>query len=219
MPEDDALDGRAYYAAKSACDTEKRYLFGWLPTKYNDSDGDNWMWGGNLVVHEIYPREDGTLASRMPDSVKSAWTPIETHEEVNVENDDILIFSETGDTCRFDAVLEYEKGTCSFGIEIGYDHREKKGYKFEFFPEEKLVNWDSVSDEINAAGVMRPFTTKACQPIRISLVMDGEMSVLYINDEYALSTRMYNMAGRDISFFVKGGSASLRSAEFFTLKK
>jgi beta-fructofuranosidase len=37
-PPDDAFDGRAYYAARSYSDGNKRYLFGWVPTKEDDND-------------------------------------------------------------------------------------------------------------------------------------------------------------------------------------
>ena len=219
MPVDDAFDGRAYYAAKSVCDNEKRYLFGWLPTKINNIDWEGWMWGGNLVVHEIYPREDGTLACRMPESLKKTWKAVSTHEDVTAANtsgkSDVLLFPETGSTYRLDAVLEYAEGARSFGLEVGYNHNEKKGYKFEFFPGEKLFKWDSVAQMINSKDVTRPFTTGANQSILISIIKNEDMCVMYVNDEYALSTRMYDIAGRDISFFAVGGSAQIKNAELF----
>ncbi|MEZ4583016.1 MAG: family 43 glycosylhydrolase, partial [Caldilineaceae bacterium] len=55
-PADDAFDGRAYYAARSCSDGERRYLFGWVPTKEDDDDRNNWQWGGTLVVHEVTQR-------------------------------------------------------------------------------------------------------------------------------------------------------------------
>lgn len=40
-PQEEAFDGRAYYAAKSVSDGQKRYLFGWNPTKDDDLFGWN----------------------------------------------------------------------------------------------------------------------------------------------------------------------------------
>lgn len=84
-PREEAFDGRAYYAAKSASDGTKRYLFGWNPTKRDDlfgwnppqaagQDYDTWDWGGNLVVHEIFQRPDGTLGTRVPESIDAAFS-------------------------------------------------------------------------------------------------------------------------------------------------
>lgn len=60
-PLDDAFDSRAYYAARSWSDGNKRYLFGWVPTKEGNG---NWQWGRTLVVHETYQREDSTLGAK-----------------------------------------------------------------------------------------------------------------------------------------------------------
>ena len=59
-PGDDAFDTRAFYAAKTATDGDRRYLFGWLATRAGEQDDQPWEWGGNLVVHEISrPRNGG----------------------------------------------------------------------------------------------------------------------------------------------------------------
>ena len=65
-PVDDAFDGRSYYAARSASDGEHRYLFGWVATKEDERDLGAWQWGGTLVVHEVLPRPDGSLAISRP---------------------------------------------------------------------------------------------------------------------------------------------------------
>ncbi|MEG0494525.1 MAG: glycosyl hydrolase family 32, partial [Clostridia bacterium] len=49
-PVDDMFDTRAYYAAKSFSNGDKRYLFGWNPTRIQNSDDQKFAWGGNLVV-------------------------------------------------------------------------------------------------------------------------------------------------------------------------
>ncbi|MDE7373063.1 MAG: family 43 glycosylhydrolase, partial [Clostridia bacterium] len=72
-PADDAFDGRAFYAAKTASDGENRYLFGWNPTRLENSDYKPWMWGGNLITHKIIQHADGTLGVQIPDSVRSIF--------------------------------------------------------------------------------------------------------------------------------------------------
>ena len=52
-PENDAFDGRAYYAAKTAGDGQRRFVFGWNPTRENESDSGKWQWAGHMVVHEL----------------------------------------------------------------------------------------------------------------------------------------------------------------------
>ncbi|HYI56318.1 MAG TPA: hypothetical protein VEX57_20290, partial [Microlunatus sp.] len=74
-PADDAFDGRAYYAARSASDGEHRYLFGWVATKEGEQDVGGWQWGGTLVVHQVRPRPDGSLAVAIPETVRGAFGP------------------------------------------------------------------------------------------------------------------------------------------------
>jgi beta-fructofuranosidase len=96
-PDNDSLDGRAYYAAKTAFDGHRRFAFGWNPTRYDKIDylrasrdagftpckpypsdielgPSGWDWGGNLVVHEIIQEADGTLSVKVPDSVDRAFS-------------------------------------------------------------------------------------------------------------------------------------------------
>ncbi|MDU5947713.1 MAG: glycoside hydrolase, partial [Paenibacillus macerans] len=48
-------------------------MFGWNPPKSRGKDYHTWDWGGNLIVHEIVQRPDGTLAVKVPDTVDAAF--------------------------------------------------------------------------------------------------------------------------------------------------
>jgi len=95
-PARDSFDGRAYYAAKTVSDGQRRFAFGWNPTRFDKVDylrtnrdfgftpckgypenielgPSGWDWGGNLVVHEIAQEADGTLSVKVPDSVDHAF--------------------------------------------------------------------------------------------------------------------------------------------------
>ena len=67
-PADDAFDSRAFYAAKSATDGRRRFIFGWLPSRTEERDDGAWQWGGNLVVHEILDVA-GAFIVRPPETV------------------------------------------------------------------------------------------------------------------------------------------------------
>ena len=54
----------------------QRILFGWVPTRANETDSANlwyrpeadkedFIWAGTFVAHELYQREDGTLGCRI----------------------------------------------------------------------------------------------------------------------------------------------------------
>ena len=71
-PEVDTFDTRAFYAAKTGTDGQRRFVYGWNPTRECDShrfdpqehdgmDCNTWAWGGNLIVHELWQDEQGAL--------------------------------------------------------------------------------------------------------------------------------------------------------------
>ncbi len=72
-PADDSFDGRAYYAARTAFDGERRVLFGWVPTRDEGGDPSSYLWGGTFMPLEIVQRADGTLGTKLPDSMLGAF--------------------------------------------------------------------------------------------------------------------------------------------------
>lgn len=70
VPEDDTIDGRGFYAGKTASDGKNRYIFGWIPTKKGECDYEPYEWAGNLIVHKLRQRENGTLCVCVPESVE-----------------------------------------------------------------------------------------------------------------------------------------------------
>lgn len=52
-PENDALDGRAFYAAKTCSDGARRFAIGWIATREGESDAGAWQWGGAVAAHEL----------------------------------------------------------------------------------------------------------------------------------------------------------------------
>ena len=70
----ETLDGRRFYAAKSAGDGRRRFSFAWIPyRKHHEARGD-WVWGGQLgSPHELLSLADGTLITRLPPEVAASY--------------------------------------------------------------------------------------------------------------------------------------------------
>ena len=66
VPPHDSLDGRAYYAAKSAERDGRRFFFGWIASREGARDDGAWQWAGTLSVLEARQNADGTLAFGFP---------------------------------------------------------------------------------------------------------------------------------------------------------
>ncbi len=146
IPSDDAFDGRAFYAAKSWSDgNNKRFLFGWNPTKSNHQDDGAWNWGGNLIVHEIIQRIDGTLCVKIPTTVDHAFTeniPLKlspfigncaiTNTRVTFDGVDefsSVIAGQLPNLCNIKLNIEFDEHTRSCGIYLGGSHDHAQSYR------------------------------------------------------------------------------------------
>ena len=70
-PFPDSLDGEHLCAAESCYDGRQRLLLGWVPLRFSETGKQHW--GGHLALpREIYPLNDGRLASRLEKSVAAA---------------------------------------------------------------------------------------------------------------------------------------------------
>jgi hypothetical protein len=58
----DALDGRGFYAGKTAGQGAHRLLFGWVASRRDKRDDTELVWGGDLVAHAIRHTDNGVLA-------------------------------------------------------------------------------------------------------------------------------------------------------------
>jgi beta-fructofuranosidase len=64
------LDGKYFYAAKTASDGSRRFAFGWIPIRQGEWDTGYIEWSGDLAIpHEFIKQPDGTLAFRCPPEI------------------------------------------------------------------------------------------------------------------------------------------------------
>lgn len=68
------LDGRAFYAGRTAGTGRERLLFGWVAHKELHKDSRELVWGGDLVAHAVRRAGPGVLAVSLPDAVARQFT-------------------------------------------------------------------------------------------------------------------------------------------------
>jgi beta-fructofuranosidase len=67
----DSLDGRRFYAAKSASDGRRRVAFAWTHERTHEKATADWEWGGHFgSPRELVSLPDGTLVSRLPAALR-----------------------------------------------------------------------------------------------------------------------------------------------------
>ena len=138
-PDRNTFDNRAFYAAKSAGDGNRRFMFGWNPTKRHHSDREGWEWGGCLTIHEIVQNPDGTLRVKLPIEIEGAFgashdvVPELTNGGKDLVIDapyeqKILLGERTSDTYLVESTFELTKAHGSAGLFLKTDDNADIGY-------------------------------------------------------------------------------------------
>jgi beta-fructofuranosidase len=219
VPDDDAFDGRAYYAARSAADGDRRFLFGWVPTKEHEDEKLAWQWGGTLVVHEIEQRADGTLGVKPPHSVVDAFATEVPIESVRLESADAVteatLADGSGELFRFEGTVRVSPGTKSFSVRLFEDTGSGDGYEFRFDVADGQLVFDRRPNypwyRYDNKGLDRPIDLAANVDHRITLIVDDTIATLYV-DGVALNARAYDRPGRSVVLSVVRGSIELSDA-------
>ena len=121
----DSFDGRAYYAARTAFDGERRVLFGWVPTRDEGGDPSSYLWGGTFMPLEIIQRADGTLGTKLPDSMLGAFGEAKAVEtfELSCESGKVeqVLAADAGSTYLLDADIELGGNAAGFSVKFAED--------------------------------------------------------------------------------------------------
>ena len=232
-PEADYFDGAGLSAARLVQCGDKLVTVGWIGTKISDWDPGLFTWAGNLAVHELRQREDGSLYVVPIDSMTGALTH-ETQYETTY----------TGES------VKYSGGTATFSESDRFQY-----LLFEDMREEALKTQFTLKAESGKAGLtfarastgygevcigfdldaglLSFFNTKptltdtaASQAVvalpaakdggyECTMISQGECLTLYVNGQIALSTRIYNLTGYEFGLYASGESAVFSDLKFF----
>jgi len=232
-PEDDALDNRAFYAAKTWTDGKRRYAFGWNPTREGEHDQGTWQWGGHLVVHELIQQADGSLSVTVPDSVRAAFAaelPFAFAQVLGdwqtgpgsaaVDAGDAFACAVAGrlpESCKLELSLSFAAGTRSCGIILRGGEQLEYGYQIRFEPGRRRVvfdQWPRPGDVPHAVGLERPLELQPDTRYEVCILLDGTVCEVYVNRTIAMSARLYDHTEGGWGVFASEGSASFQAALF-----
>ena len=131
---------------------------------------------------------------------------------------EIVIQENAPEVFRVEADGCYGAGTFGFGIKIKENSEEDFGYDFRFTPGERKFLFDKTPNypwfQCMNRGLYRPFKKKADEQFHISLIVDHDIAVLYV-DDIALNVRMAEKLGSEVKFYVQNGNVEWRDIEFY----
>lgn len=223
-PTNDSFDGRAFYAAKTASDGERRFAFGWNPSRTAESDTGTWNWGGHLVTHELHQQPDGTLTVAPPPEVRAAFAaPVSitpspqigawnsSHESMSVSVSDGFAWCRlgeiTGATC-LETQLTFDPETRGCGIVLYADQSLDTGYLVRLEPGRQRLVFDRFPRPGDEPPIIeRPLHLIPGQTVHVQIFIEDTVVLIYV-DGVALSTRAYGNTAQGFGVFVSEGSAS-----------
>jgi len=239
-PFQDTFDGRGFYAAKTFSDGVKRYAFGWVPSKKKAGDCSDCDWGGTLVIHEIVQNSDGKLYVKMPDTILNAFkheihlniagrlgfTDLQ-EDNIYISNKQSIGYIIYDDVRRHQylikAKIRFRENTRNFGIALMTDNTLDNGVFFRLEPfhqrlvkdmwprcESGIFQWQIGGDKPFAVELERPIKLIPDQDIDIKLLFEDDICVIYVNEQTALTTRIYNFKKGKWGFFVSAGSIDIK---------
>lgn len=234
-PPVDSWDARAFYAAKTAQWDGKRYAFGWIPTREGNSDFGPWQWGGALAVHQLWQAEDGTLLVRMPEELERGFCqqvelmPVGKHDPaegpVRLRSVEALASASFGGLprqCLLEAMFSFSQAPRAFGFALCQDAAGEAGYFLRFEPAFNRLVFDlwprkPLCDFQHSLGGDIPFQVdlerwidfSRCE-VKVKVVLEDSICVVYVDDRTALSVRMYDLRGNAAwSVFVQDGEVAV----------
>jgi beta-fructofuranosidase len=234
-PENDAFDGRAYYAAKTATDGRRRYLFGWNATRQGEKDDGPWQWGGSLVVHQIVQESDGTLSVTVPESINRAFdhaVPVRfetglgerqmTGDGVQIVAPDSFACAAAGalpSSCKIEATVRFGENTRGCGLMLRASDDFERAYYVRLEPgRHRLVldSWPRRGDLPFMVELERPLELHPDRPVEIKLFLDGSICEVYAGGKIAMSARLYSLPAGTWGLFVNEGTAHFSGVRLAT---
>lgn len=214
-----ALDGAGFYAGKVVQHAGQNYLAGWTPRKDLMKDSGDFAWGGNLVVHQLSQQADGSLAVRVPDSVRALFnragvktTPLGkvslqgNGNEVSAQG---TFGSDARSVYRISGTFRPAAATGTFGFEFGVKPSGGR-VNLVFNASDKTLKFFNVP--LSRAGDVKPQAQSDIDmggTLNFEIYVNGSVAVMYLDNTYAFSTRMYGLLGGDWRVFAENVAVEL----------
>jgi len=209
------------------------------PQQSKGNDYNTWDWGGNMIVHKLNQNQDGTLSVTVPESVNRAFAvPVLMEmQPLNGEwklQDGIVevqspyayasaLLPTIPTECKLEFDFCFSESPREFGIALQVDENFDLGYYLCFEPNRCRVQYKTGIRMYEDGGKMFPYEVEMERPITLQPQIDYHMKVFvqdtileaYVNDEIALSTRMFNYSGRRFGLFVSEGIACFKNLRLY----
>ena len=230
-PEKDTFDGNGFYAGRLETDGENLYCVGWNATKIGHDDANDYDWAGNAVVHQLEQQADGTLRpivnTKVIDTLshKIEPSPVAMTETIKASKDkcefsgdyyELVQFEPFDTAARVEADINGVGSESLFGISFAPDIENAGSLTYLFNVKESRIEFYNTQNLFDSdPQSFMDFNFKEGEPLHISLLISDGVASLYVNNEIALTARMYQSQGMNWQFFSIKSAVSVDNVQFF----
>lgn len=220
-PDVDRFDGEYLYAAKTASNGNQRYLFGWTARKAPENNTGNKEWAGNLVTHQLVQNSDGTLAIKQPEQIddlfkKEISLKTETISGAVTETDGSFVLNGPDAKATFPKLKKSNQINFTLllqdsqeaGLLLSHDLEKNTAFKLAFEPLQNRITAYMVNESSAHYVNHINFQFTASKAYDITMTTNGDVCVIYIDNQLAFTNRIYNLNELPWSLFNHNGSAS-----------
>ena len=227
VPEHDTLDGRAFYAAKSAERDGRRFFFGWIASREGLSDDGPWEWAGTMSVLEAEQRSDGTLAFHPTAELRRTFSGLGENTLADTTlyapdgYADVLTAKAAPAAFRLVARFDIAEHTTECGVILRASADGDEGYVLRLEPKRgRLVfdrwprrmtgteQWQISGDVPFAIELERPCALEPGEH-ELEVIVVDDLCVATVDNATVLSTRLYDRPVGHVGAFVGEGSVAL----------
>jgi beta-fructofuranosidase len=233
VPEHDSLDGRAFYAAKSAARDGRRFFFGWIASREGGSDDGAWQWAGTMSVLEAEQRDDGTLAFHPVQELRETFSgDADEAFATTVLNApdgyaDRLTKKDTANAFRIVARFDIAKPTSECGVVLRASPDGDEGYCLRLEPKRGRLVFDrwprqatgteqwQISGDVPFAVELERSVSLEPGEHELEVIVDGDLCIATVDNSTVLSTRLYDRPAGRAGVFVGEGTTTVMEFKVF----
>lgn len=203
----DQFDGHQFYAAKTAYDGNNRYAFGWAHRRRPETDQGERTWAGNMIAHQLVQLDDGRLGVKSPNAVQQALSneqPIGIMRTFGTVNGGQGTYELNGGPAEAGVLLSPIQGRSSWTgsfelmehnglVNFAFNYQDQGGtYRIALDIGQNRIIGMNANQEVTRIA----YSFEIGKIYQFRLVVEGSIAILYLNDEVALTNRIYSLDGQ-----------------------
>lgn len=206
------LDGRGFYAGKTASNGTDRYIWGWSASKNGSATNGTRDWAGYLVAHKLIQHPDGTLTLGEVPAIESKLGAVKSIESFSMNAGEHKLLPRLGTTNRIHMTLT-ASADARFGFSFGRGSDSESYYSLIVNPEGGSNRKINLEQE-GGAGFIGDNDSYLFQAPEngvydITIVTDNCTLALYINDTLCYTNVIYGIRNNGWSVNCYDGSVNV----------